>query len=40
MLDEASFDASPGHFIPDGVAHAVSSVADRLRDRADPEHPE
>ncbi len=40
MLDEASFDASPGHFIPDRVGRTVSSVAGRLRDRADPDHPE
>lgn len=40
MLDESSFDASPGHFIPDRVGQALSSVAEKLRDRADPDHPE
>lgn len=37
MLDESSFDASPGHVIPTGVGRAVSGVAGRLRDRADAE---
>lgn len=40
MLDESSFEASPGHVIPAAVGKAVSAVADRLRDRADAEHPE
>jgi pyruvate dehydrogenase (quinone)/pyruvate oxidase len=39
MLDESTFDASPGHVIPGRVAEAVSSLADKLRDRANPEHP-
>jgi pyruvate dehydrogenase (quinone)/pyruvate oxidase len=40
VLDESSFEASPGGFIPDKVGQVVSGVARRLRDRADPEHPE
>jgi pyruvate dehydrogenase (quinone) len=39
MLDESSFDASPGHVIPDKVGQAVSSLAGKLRDRAEDEHP-
>jgi pyruvate dehydrogenase (quinone)/pyruvate oxidase len=30
MLDESSFDASPGHFIPDAVAAPARKVAERL----------
>jgi pyruvate dehydrogenase (quinone) len=40
MLDEASFDASPGHVIPGRVGKALAGVAGRLRNRADAEHPE
>jgi pyruvate dehydrogenase (quinone) len=40
MLDEASFDASPGHVIPGRVGKALSGVAGRLRNRADAEHRE
>jgi pyruvate dehydrogenase (quinone) len=35
MLDESSFDASPGHVIPDQLGRALSGVTDRLRARAD-----
>jgi len=38
MLDESSFDASPGHFIPGRIGQAVSGVVGRLRDSADAEH--
>jgi pyruvate dehydrogenase (quinone)/pyruvate oxidase len=38
MLDESSFDASPGHVIPERVGRALSGVAGRLRNRADPKH--
>jgi pyruvate dehydrogenase (quinone)/pyruvate oxidase len=40
MLDESSFAASPGHFVPSKVGEAASRVVGRLRDRADDEHPE
>jgi pyruvate dehydrogenase (quinone)/pyruvate oxidase len=30
MLDESSFDASPGHVIPEGVGQAAAKVADRV----------
>jgi pyruvate dehydrogenase (quinone) len=40
MLDEASFDASPGHVIPGKVGEAVAGVAGRLRDLTSEEHPE
>jgi pyruvate dehydrogenase (quinone)/pyruvate oxidase len=40
MLDEASFDASPGHVIPDGVGKAASRVADKLRRQANPNSPD
>jgi pyruvate dehydrogenase (quinone)/pyruvate oxidase len=40
MLDEASFDASPGHVIPGKVGAAVAGVAGRLRDLTSEEHPE
>jgi hypothetical protein len=37
MLDESSFDASPGHIVPDSLGKAASAVVGRLRDRADPD---
>jgi pyruvate dehydrogenase (quinone)/pyruvate oxidase len=40
VLDESSFDASPGGFIPTKVGQAISGVAEKLRDRTDAEHPE
>jgi pyruvate dehydrogenase (quinone)/pyruvate oxidase len=40
MLDESSFDASPGHVIPDVVGKAASRVADKLRRRADGDQPD
>jgi pyruvate dehydrogenase (quinone)/pyruvate oxidase len=40
LLDESSFDASPGHFIPGKVGGAISGVVGRLRDRADAQHPD
>ena len=39
VLDESSFEASPGGFIPDKLGQAVAGVARKLRDRADPHHP-
>jgi pyruvate dehydrogenase (quinone)/pyruvate oxidase len=39
MLDESSFQASPGHVIPDTAGRVLSGVANRLRDNADPEQP-
>ena len=39
VLDESSFEASPGGFIPDRIGQAVAGVARKLRDKADPEHP-
>jgi pyruvate dehydrogenase (quinone) len=35
MLDESSFDASPGHVVPERLGRALSGVAGKLRDRAD-----
>jgi pyruvate dehydrogenase (quinone)/pyruvate oxidase len=40
VLDEASFDASPGHFVPDKLGQAAGRVVERLRDHADAEHPD
>ncbi len=40
MLDESTFDASPGHIIPGKLGKAVSGVVGKLRDRADEEHPQ
>jgi pyruvate dehydrogenase (quinone)/pyruvate oxidase len=33
MLDESSFDASPGHFIPDALAEPVRKIAEKLGGR-------
>jgi pyruvate dehydrogenase (quinone) len=40
MLDESSFDASPGHVIPGRVGKALSGVAEKLRNRASSEQPQ
>jgi pyruvate dehydrogenase (quinone)/pyruvate oxidase len=40
VLDESSFDASPGHFVPNAIGRAAARVADKLRDRSDADHPE
>ena len=40
LLDESTFDASPGHVIPDKLGEAVAGVIGHLRDRASDEHPE
>jgi pyruvate dehydrogenase (quinone)/pyruvate oxidase len=40
MLDESTFDASPGHVMPGKVGHAVAGLAGKLRDHADDRHPE
>jgi pyruvate dehydrogenase (quinone)/pyruvate oxidase len=40
MLDESSFDASPGSVVPSKVGHAASRLVERLRDRAEDRHPE
>jgi pyruvate dehydrogenase (quinone) len=40
MLDESTFDASPGHVIPGKVGQAVAGLADKIRDHTDSEHPE
>ena len=40
MLDESSFDASPGHVIPDRAGHAMAGIVGRLRDRASADHPQ
>jgi pyruvate dehydrogenase (quinone) len=34
VLDESSFEASPGHVIPERVSSAVSGIVDRLRQRS------
>lgn len=39
LLDESSFQTSPGHAIPDRLGHAASGLVDRLRDHADEQHP-
>jgi pyruvate dehydrogenase (quinone) len=39
MLDESSFEASPAHVIPGRVGEAMSSLAGKLRDRAEEDHP-
>jgi pyruvate dehydrogenase (quinone)/pyruvate oxidase len=33
MLDEASFDASPGHVVPDGIGKVASKAVDKLTGR-------
>ncbi len=40
LLDESTYDASPGHVVPGKIGEAVSGVAGRLRDLANGEHPE
>jgi pyruvate dehydrogenase (quinone) len=40
MLDESSFEASPGHVIPGRLGQAMSGLAGRLRDRTDPDQPQ
>ncbi|MBO0886315.1 MAG: hypothetical protein J2O38_02890, partial [Acidimicrobiales bacterium] len=35
LLDESSFQASPGHVIPERVSDAVSGLVDRLRQRSE-----
>ncbi|MGH3745609.1 MAG: thiamine pyrophosphate-dependent enzyme, partial [Mycobacteriales bacterium] len=40
VLDESSFDASPGHVVPTKLGKAASSVVDKLRNEADDEHPQ
>lgn len=40
LLDESTFEASPGHVIPGRLGEAVSGVAGRLRDMTSDEHPE
>jgi pyruvate dehydrogenase (quinone)/pyruvate oxidase len=35
MLDESSFDASPGHVVPDQLGRALSGITGKLRDQAD-----
>ena len=30
MLDESSFEASPGHVIPTGLGHAAEHLVDRM----------
>jgi pyruvate dehydrogenase (quinone) len=40
VLDESTFDASPGHVVPGKVGQAAAKIVSKLRDRADDEHPE
>jgi pyruvate dehydrogenase (quinone)/pyruvate oxidase len=40
VLDESSFNASPGHVIPGTVGQAMSGVADKLLNRTEDKHPE
>ncbi len=40
VLDESSFDASPGHVVPGPLGDATEKVVRRLRNQADDEHPE
>ena len=39
VLDESSFDASPGHVVPTRIGQAAARVVDKLRDRANPRAP-
>lgn len=39
MLDESTFDASPGHVTPGKVGQAAAGVVGKLRDAASDEHP-
>jgi pyruvate dehydrogenase (quinone)/pyruvate oxidase len=39
VLDESSFEASPGHVIPGKIGQAAAGLVSRLRDHADEEHP-
>jgi pyruvate dehydrogenase (quinone)/pyruvate oxidase len=38
VLDESSFDASPGGFIPESLGHVASKVADAARKHTQQEH--
>jgi pyruvate dehydrogenase (quinone)/pyruvate oxidase len=40
VLDESSFEASPGGFIPDRIGQAAGRLVGRMRDRAASEHPD
>jgi pyruvate dehydrogenase (quinone)/pyruvate oxidase len=40
VLDEASFDASPGHVIPSTLGKAAGRIVDRLRDNAEEGQPD
>jgi pyruvate dehydrogenase (quinone)/pyruvate oxidase len=40
VLDEASFDASPGHVVPSRLGQAASRLVGKLRDHAEDEHPD
>jgi pyruvate dehydrogenase (quinone)/pyruvate oxidase len=40
LLDESSFEASPGHVVPAKVGQAASRFVDRLRNHADARHPD
>jgi pyruvate dehydrogenase (quinone) len=40
VLDESSFEASPGHVVPGPIGRAAVKVAEKLRDHADAEHPQ
>jgi pyruvate dehydrogenase (quinone)/pyruvate oxidase len=40
VLDEASFDASPGHVIPSRLGKAAGRLVDRLRDNAEEGQPD
>ena len=40
VLDESTFEASPGHVVPGKVGQAAAKIVSKLRDRADDEHPE
>jgi pyruvate dehydrogenase (quinone)/pyruvate oxidase len=39
MLDESSFEASPGHVVPDPVGRVARRLVGRMRDRAADKHP-
>jgi pyruvate dehydrogenase (quinone)/pyruvate oxidase len=40
MLDESSFEASPGSVLPTKVGQAAGRLVERLRDRSEGQHPE
>jgi pyruvate dehydrogenase (quinone)/pyruvate oxidase len=40
VLDESSFSASPGHFVPDRVGEAAAKLVGKVREHTEEAHPE